>query len=263
MIESKKARQRGILAELDKRPALRIGELARSLGVSSETIRRDLDELTERGLVGRTYGGAVRPRASEPSLNERHALLVPEREAIARAAVARLGGPSRVIMGSGATTVHVARRLAVEAADLTVITHSFGIATVLSLNPTVPVLMAPGVYHSGEGAMTGAATVTFLSRYRADWAILGASGLTEEGPADALIASADVFEAIVARAERRMVVADASKFDKRFAARWAGWDEIDCLVTDRRPEGRLAEALAAFDVEVLSAETEERPAGPV
>jgi len=262
MARTKTARQRRILAELDQHAALRIGELATRLGVSGETVRRDLDDLDRQGLIGRTYGGAVRHRPSEPSLNERHGLLVAEREAIARSAVPLMAGAGHVLIGSGATTAHVARRMGVELNGLTVVTHSFAVATVLSFNPTIPVMMTPGFYHAGEGAMTGAATTAFLDRFRADWAVLGASGLTEDGPSDALIEPAEVFAAMLSRAERRMIVADASKFARVFPARWADWSEIDCLVTDRAPEGGLAAALERAGVAVIVAARPALAEGP-
>lgn len=253
MIRAKSLRQRNILAEIGKNPALRVTELAKKLDVSAETIRRDLDEMTEQGLVSRVYGGAVRVGAAEPSLNERHTLLVPEREAIARAAVERLGASSRLLIGCGATTVHVARRIAVARAEATVLTNAFGVATVLALNPRIAVLMVPGYYHAGEGAMIGAPAANFLARHRADWAILGASGLSSEGPSDALDGPAAVFEAMAHRADRTMIVADSSKFDSRFAARWAAWSEIDVLVSERAPQGGLAAALAQNGVDVIVA----------
>lgn len=93
--------------------------LARRLDVSIETIRRDLDELTEQGVLNRTYGRAVRSLSTERSITERRTLSVAERERIAKAA-----GPflkdARVI-GSGSTIVHVARRIAVDMKNITVI----------------------------------------------------------------------------------------------------------------------------------------------
>lgn len=249
----RQARQAQILAELGRGPSLRVAELARRLAVSTETIRRDLDALTERGLLNRTYGGAVSPPGREPALNERHRLLVAERERIARAASGLVRPGSLVLLGSGATTTHVARRLAVEHRNLTVITHAFGVATALSLNPTITVLLAPGVYQSAEGAVLGAHTLGFLGGFNADLAILGASGLTPEGPSDAQIASGTVYSAMVARSAATLLVADRSKFGAVFAARWASWNQIARLVTDAAPEGALAEALARHGVAVTVA----------
>jgi len=107
---AKSDRQARILAELNRAPSLRVADLAEHFEVSTETIRRDLDELTEQGLLNRTYGGAVRPLSSEPSLSERHSYFIAERERIACAAVHLIKTGRVFIMGSGATTVHVARR---------------------------------------------------------------------------------------------------------------------------------------------------------
>ncbi|MBO0902890.1 DeoR/GlpR family DNA-binding transcription regulator [Jiella sonneratiae] len=240
---NKANRQSQILAELNVSPTLRIADLAGRLAVSTETIRRDLDELTRQGKLNRTYGGAVRSLGTEPSVTERHALLVAERERIARASMELLAEASVIMIGSGSTTVHVARRLAVERTNITVITHSFGVATVLALNPTISTLIAPGTYHGSEGATVGVQTIGFLNDFFADAAVLGASGLTEEGPTDALIEAGAVYGAMLARSARTVVVADHSKFDKVFPARWAGWREIDALVSDAAPSGRLKAAV--------------------
>jgi len=250
MTRAKDARQRRILMELQGSPSIRVADLARRLDVSAETIRRDLDALTGRGEIARTYGGAVRRLSAEPGVAERHGVLAAERDAIARAACAELAGARHLLIGSGATTVHVARRIAVEMRDVSVTVHSFGVATVLALNPTVTVTMLPGQYHAGEGAMHGAPALRELERLRADWAVLGASGLSDEGPADALREAGEVYAAMARRAARRMVVADASKIGRAFPACWARWTEIDVLVTDADPPAALAAALRGAGVAI-------------
>ncbi|MGA9604821.1 MAG: DeoR/GlpR family DNA-binding transcription regulator [Methyloceanibacter sp.] len=247
---AKSDRQSEILAELSRAPSLRVAELAAHLEVSTETIRRDLDELTEQGLLNRTYGGAVRPLSSEPSVSERHSLFIAERERIARAAVSLIGTGRVFIMGSGATTVHVARRMSLDLTSITVITHSFGVATVLSLNPTIKVIMLPGDYLASEGATVGVQTVSFLHSFYADFTLLGASGLTVEGPTDALIECGTVYGAMGRRAAKTLVVADHSKFDRTFPSRYLPWRDVDHLVTDAEPEGSLMSSLRLNEVAV-------------
>lgn len=250
MVSRKKTiRQKRILEELDFQPTLRVSDLAERLSVSTETVRRDLDELTTQGLIQRTYGGAVRQSpGQEPGINERHALLTEERQYIARLAVPLLSGTKHVMIGSGATTVHVARRIAFEMNNLTVFTHSFGVATVLALNPTIRVIMTPGDYHAGEGAMVGSLTLRFLDDYKVDWAILGASGVDETGTTDALVDAAEVYAKMTRQAARTMVVADSSKFGQTFPARYATWEDIDVLVSETAPPARLGKALTANHV---------------
>lgn len=254
MRHPKATRQRKILDELQRAPSLRVAELARRLDVSTETIRRDLDEMTGRGELNRTYGGAIRPGSEEPSVSVRHTLFVEERQRIARAALPLIREARVLMIGSGATTVHLARRIALEMRAITVITHSFGVATVLSFNPTIRVLMIPGTYHAGEGATFGAEAAEFLGRYHADAALTGASGLGPEGPSDALLDMAAVYAAMGRRATRRFVLADRSKFDQIFPATYAPWSAIEGLVTDGQPEGVLADRLAQAEVAVTLAD---------
>jgi DeoR/GlpR family transcriptional regulator of sugar metabolism len=243
MSNVKTRRQSRILAELDDTPSLRVAELAQKLNVSTETIRRDLDALTEQGKLNRTYGGAIRPLSSEPPVYERHAMFVAERERIAKATLPLIRGAKVLIIGSGSTTVHVAHRVAAELKDITVIAHSFGVASALAVNPTIKVLMLPGDYHAGEGTMLGAHAVAFLNNLYADAAILGASGLAGDGPSDAMLETGAVYTAMVARAAKTVVVADHSKFANLFPARYASWRQIHHLVTDQPPEGALAALL--------------------
>ncbi len=250
---SKATRHARILAEMRASPTLRVSELAAELAVSTETIRRDLLELGERGLINRTYGGAVRPLGTEPSVAERHRMMVEEREAIAAAAVKVLRPNEVVAIGAGATTTHVARRMAAECRDITVITHSFSVATVLAPNPTISVLMCPGRYDGREGMIVGAETIEFLQSYNANWAILGATGITAEGFSDASAAAASVYKAMMHRAVQTMVVADHGKFDQKALAIWGRWQDVGRLITDTAPPEALARALHRARVEAIIA----------
>jgi DeoR family transcriptional regulator, glycerol-3-phosphate regulon repressor len=249
----KAQRQERILAMLRATSTLRVADLAADLDVSTETIRRDLDDLTTQGLLNRTYGGAVRPFAAEPALETRHHILAAEREAMARI-VAPLVEPGQVVaIGGGATTLQVARRLAADLRDLTVLAHSFGVATVLALNPTIVTLICPGYYHGREGAIYGVQAVRFLQGFNANWAIVGSSGLTGDGPGDIDADAAAVYGAMVQRAARTIVVADHTKFDRPALAIYANWRQVSLLVTDQAPAGALARALCEARVEVAVA----------
>lgn len=254
MRHSKASRQQKILEGLDLGPSLRVAELALRLGVSTETIRRDLDEMTRRRQLNRTYGGAIRPPAEEPAVSVRHALFVEERQRIARAAIPLIRDARVVMIGSGATTLHLARRLAIELKNRTVITHSFGVATVLAINPTIRVLVTPGDYHATEGAMIGTHTVEFLARFHADVALTGASGLGPDGPSDALIDMAAVYSAMNRQASSSFVLADHSKFDQIFPGCYAPWSAITSVVTDAPPERALKDRLRQSNVSVICAE---------
>jgi len=248
-------RQKSILHNLATEPTARVKSLAAKLDVTTETIRRDLEELAEQGLIARTYGGAMLRRTEEPALKQRERHLVKEREAIARKTLTRINRGRCFMIGSGATTTAVARRIAFELRDVTVISHSVAVAAALSENPTIQVLMLPGEYHAGEGAMHGAQATRFLQDYTADWAILGASALSPDGPSDALVEASEVYRMMLRQASQNIVVADHSKFDRMAAARYANWTDIDYLATDKKPEGPLAQGLVNGRVELCLAGT--------
>lgn len=248
---SKVSRQERIVNELRARPSLRVLELANAMGVSTETIRRDLDELGARGLINRTYGGAVRQFGPEPSIRERHQMLVPEREAIAAAASDLVEHGDVLIIGGGATTTHVARRLAADKRDLKVFTDSFAVATVLAANPTDDIVICPGKYNGLEGCVFGPETIDYLGRVYANRAIIGATGLTVDGPNEANMDVAANYRAMAQRAPEVMVVSDHSKFDRPAISVYARWSNIHRLVTDVSPQGALREALKLAGVEIV------------
>jgi DeoR/GlpR family transcriptional regulator of sugar metabolism len=241
----KAERHERIVRELERSPAMRVNDLAARLEVSTETIRRDLADLDRRGLISRTYGGAVRPIAVEPALAERQAMMVEERERIAGAAVALVERNDILMIGGGATTLHFARRLATVGEPVTVITHAFSIAMALAANPLVRVLMLPGEYDGREGLIHGADTIDALARFHANRAVLGASGLTREGPNDAALGPGLVYGAMMRRASETVVLADHAKFNRPSLTVYGPWSRSTVLVTDKAPDGELARGIRA------------------
>ena len=249
----KTARHARIMAELSASPLLRASELASHLGVSGETIRRDLVELGERGLINRTYGGAARPFALEPALGERERMLVAERRAIGAAVADMIGADEVLMMGAGSTTLQVARHLAARQTHVTVITHAFNIATTLATNPAIRVLVCPGRFNGRDAYVYGAQTIAHLAGFEANRAIVGATGIGLHGANEADDEAAAVFRAMIARSAESIIVADHSKFNQPALSVYAPWDEIDKVVTDQRPAGTLARTLERASVEVVLA----------
>ncbi len=250
-MSKKPLRHKEILTLLSEQPTLRISEIAATLNVTRETIRRDFQELTELRLVDRLYGGALLRQGPETNVDQRNDLLVEERKLIARLARDLLGDAQTIMLGSGATTVHVARQIANECQDLTVIVHSLGVIPALETNPSLTIVMAPGVFHPGERAVHGVQTVEFLQQYSADWCILGASGIGAEGASDALLEGSDVYRCMIRRSEKCMILADGSKFNRRFPSRYADWSQVTALVSDRMPERDLAGSIRAPGAKIV------------
>lgn len=230
---NKTDRQQWILSEVSNSPAVRVGELAERLGVTTETIRRDLKVLTDSGQLSRTYGGATRPPMIEPGVAERHKLFSEQRQLIARRTVRLIQDAKSLYIGSGATTTQLARRIAFEMKDVTVYTHSFGVATVLSVNPQIDVIILPGHYQAREGATYGAQGLRFIEAVQTDFAVVGASGIMPDGPNVSLPELAEISAAMIRHSNVSIIVADHSKVMRRFTNRFATWREITTLVSDQ------------------------------
>jgi DeoR/GlpR family transcriptional regulator of sugar metabolism len=249
---SKKDRQDRILTELRVSTTIRISDLASELGVSYETIRRDLEEMGESGLINRTYGGAVvRPFGFEPAWNERFNAMTEERERIATTAAGLVQAREVLMIDAGSTTLHFARRLAAEAKNLTIVTNCFAVAMAFSNNPTITVLACPGQYDSHEGSVTGPDTINYLSRFNANRAVIGSSGITLEGPNDVHSSAAAVKRAMLARSQEHILLIDHSKFEMANLEVICPLTDIHRLVTDRAPPPELAGALSKARVELL------------
>jgi DeoR/GlpR family transcriptional regulator of sugar metabolism len=251
--KGKPQRQDRIISALRLHPAMRVGELADLLDVSTETIRRDLAELDELGLINRTYGGAIRPVAYEPALAERQGLMVAERERIAESAAEHVDNNEILMIGGGATTLHFARRIAGVQHAITVITHAISIAVALAVNPLIKILMLPGQYDGREGLIHGAETVEALRRFRADKAFLGASGLTVEGASDAAMGPGLVYQTMVSRSLQTVVLADHTKFGRPSLIVYSPWAPTVTLISDQAPKGDLAAALTESGATLLVA----------
>ena len=250
----KARRQEQIVADLRLYPAMRVNELSERLGVSSETIRRDLAELDDRGLINRTYGGAMRPVAYEPGLAEREELMVAERERIAGLAATRIERNDILMVGGGSTTRHFAHRAAAIELPMTVITHAFSIAVALAVNPLIKVHILPGQYDGREGLIHGADTIDALQHLRANKAFLGASGLTPEGPNDAAMSPGLIYGAMMRRSSQTLVLADHSKFDRPSLTVYGPWSEAVTLISDSAPGGELGAAMTEAGARLLVAD---------
>jgi len=250
----KQARQERIVAELRAQPALRVSELAALFDVSTETVRRDLEELDRSKRLHRTYGGAsALPYMSEPTLHERSQILVEERTRIGRAA-ARLVGPNEVIfIDSGSTTLACAQRLSADCQAMTAITTSVPIAAVLAANPAIHVIVCPGDYDPRDGSLHGTHTVEFIRRFSASHVFFGASALAAEGPSDANPAAVAIKQAMIERAALATLLVDHSKYERGALERICALKSIDRIVCDARLPDELATLARKHSIEIIVA----------
>lgn len=208
-------------------------ELARSLGVSEMTIRRDLNRLRTDGGVQRTHGGAVMSRAGivEFAFVERGRTNAPAKRAIA-AYVATLVEPGMAVcLDTGTTALEVAKAIA-GIDRLRVLTSSLPIASALYARDNIELILLGGVARRGSPDLSGWLTEENLTKLQPDIAILGADAVGPRGVFTTDPAVARVSAAMTAAARLRVLAVDSSKFGHTALVRYAPWSNIDHLVTD-------------------------------
>lgn len=243
-------RQDLILQRVRASGAVRVSDLVVDLDVSDMTVRRDIAELAERGLVNRVHGGAVDARhtALEPGFGAKSGLATAAKRAIARAAVERIR-PGAAIALSGGTTTHLVAGLI--AADrslrpLTVVTNSLPAADALAEadDATLTVVLTGGT-RTPSSALVGPVTVRSLEVLRVDTVFLGTHGIdADAGLTTPNLLEAETNRAMIAAAGHLVVVADRSKWGTVGLARIAPLEQIDTLITDA---GLPADAVAALE----------------
>jgi DeoR/GlpR family transcriptional regulator of sugar metabolism len=252
----KTERQQQILSEFRSSPATRLGELADLLEVSKETIRRDITEMSRKGLLSRTYGGAVASSLNyEPQMRDRMRINPAGRRRMAALASGLVEGMPILMIDGGATMVHVAERLVHDTPrtgeiELTAITNGLRNVTILAENPSIRVIVTPGEFDDKEASMFGPMTLEFLAGFRGDAMLTSSGGIGVEGVMDPNSGAASVKRAMIRQTARSIFVVDAEKFQYQQFERVCGLEQIDDIVTDAAPPVALAAALEGAGVAV-------------
>ena len=188
-------RRHAILSALERDGKVVAGRLAGELGVSEDTVRRDLRELAAQGLVQRVHGGAL-PAAPQPgSFTRRRETSTAAKGALAAAAVELLRDATVILLDGSTTNLELARRLPAGRTG-TILTNSPPIASALADHPSLDVVMIGGRLDKRAQVTVGAGAIEFIRSVRADACVLGVCALHPEGG----LTTDDLEEAYVKRA---------------------------------------------------------------
>jgi DeoR/GlpR family transcriptional regulator of sugar metabolism len=224
-----------------------VAELAKETGCSEMTIRRDLDQLAEQGVLRRVRGGAVslllRGEAMPFAVRENEAADIKRRIAVAVDAL--LADGETIILDSGTTTLAIARVLAHR--RVTVIPLDLHAANVLSHAPQVTLLLPGGQTAPGTLSFTGHLTEASLRSLRVDTTVLGVCGLSaKHGVTTQDLVEVPVMQAAIAAAQRTIAVCDASKFGRTGLGHVCPVADLDAVITDdAAPSDAVARIQAA------------------
>jgi DeoR/GlpR family transcriptional regulator of sugar metabolism len=259
-------RQQRIVELVRRDGYVRVATLAEHFGISQMSARRDLDALSEQGLIQRSQGAAVAvpgnalggglPAVGEAEMREqqyetRRRRQILAKQAIARSAAALLSSEDNIALDVGSTALTLARELA-KHAGIHVFTNHLRVASLLAGSRCV-VLMPGGIVRAQELSVCGQQAVDDASGRWFSKVFIGVAGLTQEGGFDSSPEDTQVKRAYIEHADQVILLCDASKFGKRSLVQACALSEIDILITDAPPPKALASALTAASVRVVVA----------
>lgn len=235
-METLTERQREILNQAKSRGQVLVVQLAESFRVSPQTIRKDLNELCGRQLLQRVHGGAIIGSSIENVSYEARKLLAPEgKKAIGKRAASLVPNNCTLFINIGTTTEQVAMELTSHR-GLMVITNNIKAIDILRFSTGIELLIAGGLVRRSDGGIVGVAAVDFINQFKVDYAVIGVSGIDEDGLLlDYDLSEVRVAQAIIANSRHVIMVADTMKLNRNAPVRIGHISQIDTLVMDGRP----------------------------
>ncbi len=243
-------RQLTLLTVVQASGSVTVEQLADQLGVTLQTVRRDVQRLADEGLLTRFHGGVRVPSSTIENIahQQRENLNAQGKAHIARAVASKVPNGCSLMLNIGTTTEAIARAL-LHHTDLRVITNNLNVATILSANSNCEVIVVGGVVRSRDKGIVGEAAIDFICQFKVDIALMGISGIESDGTLrDYDYREVKVSQAIMEHAREVWVAADHSKFNRPAMVEVAHLSAIDRLFTDASPPEPFNRLLADAQV---------------
>ena len=207
-----------------------IPEISNILGVSAATIRHDLNDLAERGLILRTHGGAISTLPA--ALMRKQKLLVAEKNRIGKAAAALINDGDIIIVETGTTIAAFVKHL-LGKRDVRLVTNSLYILSYARMNPGLHVTILGGDFRPSTETCGGPLTQTILETFHIPRAFIGADGFSlEHGIYADAVDQVEFVKRMQQQAEQTILLADSSKYGKKGFVSTVPLTEVDLLITD-------------------------------
>ncbi len=246
-------RRQAILTLIADHGRVSVPDLSAQFDVSEVTIRADLQALAERGLLVRTYGGAISTTygLQELSLLQRRQQHISEKQRIGAAGAALVADGEAVFLDSSSTALVVAQQLK-QRRDLTIITNSLVIAQEMLGLPNIAVVMQGGSLHHDTVSLIDPAGLTFLEKYHIQKGFFGTYGLSlDAGLTDGSAPESEIKRPLVEMCHTVIVVLDASKWGRVGVTSYASLEDVNTIITDDQSPVDLVAQVRRLGVDVM------------
>lgn len=250
-----KERQKKILEYIKAKPSVSVSELSSIFKVSTVTIRKDLNKLSEEGQIERTHGGALSlNKSSYEELEDKKEFINTEgKKEIAAKALELVEEGSTIMLDAGSTTLELAKLLVEKnLKGVTVITHALNIAYVFRQNQEYSLVLVGGQYRLGIMSFVGPYAVQMIQNLHADKGFIGINGYTlEEGLTTPNPYEAEMKRNILLRSRECYLLADSKKYGNACMSKVAEVTELDGIISDAGLAEPIRHSLFERGVRVL------------
>ena len=246
-------RRGAIISLLHENGKVQVKDLSKRFKTSEVTIRTDLKELHNRGLLYKSYGGAVLPDlvSSEPTLYEKSVERAAEKSRIGAAAAELIKDGETIVLDSGSTTHEIAKRIK-DRRDLTVITNGINIATELAGHRGIQIILLGGVIRHGSLSIVGHFAEEMLSQLTADKLFMAADGCTLEfGVSTPKFEESRINQAMVSIAREKYLTTDSSKFGRNSLSRIVSLWEMNGVITDAGISAKYRKEISLHGLDLI------------
>ena len=250
-------RQKEILALLQEYRSMKINELSKQLNVTRETIRKDLYEMEDKGLIKKVHGGAILNKAnSETDYGNRKYTNYMEKRSIARKAAELVEDGDTIYIDYGTTALLFAKEL-IGKNNLTVITNSLPIANELVNNTDFEVVVIGGTIRKNEKSLFGPVSNLGLEHLYVDSGFFGMGAISSEaGYTNFHMGESEVSRRMIQHSSKTVVIADFSKFNSVAMNKVASIDDVDVLVTDENTDQEALKNLETQKTSIVVVEVD-------
>ncbi len=256
---SRPPRHEKIIALIKEHGFMPIEELAKTLDVTPQTVRRDINQLCEENILRRYHGGAALGSSVEnDDYYSRKDRLQNEKTHIAELIADHIPDNSSLFMGIGTTVEAAALALTKKHKGLCIITNNIHVASIVSARNDFTVMITSGVVRAADGGITGVATLDFINQFKVDYAILSAASVETDGSLlDFDYKEVSIAQAMMENARHRYLAVDHSKFNRNALVRMGHVTDFNSLFTDSEPSDAMQRRLEDAGVKWYLADKEE------
>lgn len=252
----KKKRQAAIIEALMREESISVSDLALQLGVSSVTIRKDLNELEQANKLYRSHGKAIliNPFTLNRSVNEKEKLSPEQKDAIGRQAAKLIDRDDSIIIASG-TTMHALARNIKPIHRLTVVTASLQVSLILSQDECNDIIQLGGMVRHSSLSVVGQHSKSILENCTFSKLFIGVDGIDfDYGFTTTDMREAELNQQMMRAAQKVIVLADSSKFGKRGFAKIGNIEDIDMIITDSGAAPNVIAQIKEHGIDVIIAQ---------